>query len=282
MTNYMLNKRSNPKSTISLLLRNRIKKTKNLISYTFNCSNNTSDNDIPFFHKDAPDGFSYFCTQDEYIQILSHIKTEEYKIQLIQKKQKVEEEIIHTEPEPNKKQFLCQICKSRFDNYLEHIKSKLHINNKSKYVNVFDKIKLTFNRIAEYNKKNINMKDKKITTSINIIDNTIETTKEESYLNNEENKISTKKNGQKNLEKISEKENEDPHEITKDISVKEILSLLDSINDKENINKKNNINICERKNNQKNKHFFNGNYILDLQKITGKIQYYNNLNRKDK
>ena len=28
------------------------------------------------------------------IQILSHIKTEEYKIQLIQKKQKVEEEII--------------------------------------------------------------------------------------------------------------------------------------------------------------------------------------------
>ena len=115
--NKGLNKRSNPKSTISLLLRNRIKKTKNLISYTFNCSNNTSDNDIPFFHKDAPDGFSYFCTQDEYIQILSHIKTEEYKIQLIQKKQKVEEEIIHTEPEPNKKQFLCQICKSRFDNY---------------------------------------------------------------------------------------------------------------------------------------------------------------------
>ncbi len=202
-------------------------------------------------------------------------------MQLIQKKQKVEEEIIRTEPEPNKKEFLCQICKSRFDNYLEHIKSKLHINNKSKYVNIFSKIKLTFNRIAEYNKKNINMKDKKITTSINIIDNTIETTKEESYLINDENKISIEKNWQKNLEKISTKENEDPHEINKDICVKEILYLLDSINDKENINKKNNINICKRKNNQKNKHFFNGNYILDLQKITGKIQYYNNLYKKD-
>ena len=94
-------------------------------------------------------------------------------MQLIQKKQKVEEEIIRTEPEPNKKEFLCQICKSRFDNYLEHIKSKLHINNKSKYVNIFSKIKLTFNRIAEYHKKNINMKDRRITTSINIIDNTI-------------------------------------------------------------------------------------------------------------
>ena len=141
-------------------------------------------------------------------------------MQLIQKKQKVEEEIIRTEPEPNKKEFLCQICKSRFDNYLEHIKSKLHINNKSKYVNIFSKIKLTFNRIAEYNKKNINMKDKKITTSINIIDNTIETTKEESYLINDENKISIEKNWQKNLEKISTKENEDPHEINKDICVK--------------------------------------------------------------
>ena len=49
------------------------------------------------------------------------------------------------------------------------------------------------------------MKDNRITTSISIIDNTIETTQEESYLNNEENKISTEKNGHKNLEKISEK-----------------------------------------------------------------------------
>ena len=286
-----LNKKSNQKSTICLLLKNKVKQTKDLISYSFNCCNDPSRNDIPFFHKEAPDGFSLFCTQDEYTQILSYIKKDEYKLQLIQKMQKKEEEekILNTEPEPSKKGFICHICKTRFDNYLEHIKSKLHENNKLKYVNVFNKMKMTFNRIVEYNKKsnNINNNNNKIndiTFQNNTIDNTTETTKEESFVINEDNKICKAKNEKKKkLEKIAEKENEDIQEKKEDISLKEIMLILDSINEKEKENLFDNkkYNKNKRKKNEKRKYFLNDNYILDLQKMTGKIGYFINLFKKN-
>ena len=283
-----LNKKSNQKSTICLLLKNKVKQTKDLISYSFNCCNDPSRNDIPFFHKEAPDGFSLFCTQDEYTQILSYIKKDEYKLQLMQKMQKKEEEekILNTEPEPSKKGFICHICKTRFDNYLEHIKSKLHENNKLKYVNVFNKMKMTFNRIVEYNKKsnntNNNNKINDITFQNNTIDNTTETTKEESFVINEDNKICQAKNEKKKkLEKIAEKENED--EKKEDISLKEIMLILDSINEKEKENLFDNkkYNKNKRKKNEKRKYFLNDNYILDLQKMTGKIGYFINLFKKN-
>ena len=51
------------------------------------------------------------------MQILFHIKTEEYQKQLEIKRIKEEErQILRTEPEPNRIEFLCQICKLRFDN----------------------------------------------------------------------------------------------------------------------------------------------------------------------
>ena len=44
------------------------------------------------------------------MQVLLHIKTERYKIQLQQRKEKEDEiQILKTEPEPNIKEFLCQI-----------------------------------------------------------------------------------------------------------------------------------------------------------------------------
>ena len=285
-----LNKKSNQKSTICLLLKNKVKQTKDLISYSFNYSNDPSQNDIPFFHKEAPDGFSLFCTQDEYTQILSYIKKDEYKLQLMQKIQKKEEEekILNTEPEPTKKGFICHICKTRFDNYLEHIKSKLHENNKLKFVNVFNKMKMTFNRIVEYNKKsnntNNNNKINYISFPNNTIDNTTETTKEESFVLNEENKMCNVKNGKKKkLEKIAEKENEDIQEKKEDISLKEIMLILDSINEKEkeNLLDNKNYNKNKRKKNEKRKYFLNDNYILDLQKMTGKIGYFINLFKKN-
>ena len=43
---------------------------------------------IPFYHSGVLDRFGIFCSQNEYMQVLSHIQTERYKIQLQKKKKK--------------------------------------------------------------------------------------------------------------------------------------------------------------------------------------------------
>ena len=284
-----LNKKANQKSTICLYRKNKTTKKGEIIYYSFNESN-SRDNDIPFYHEGVPDGFSLFCTQNEYTQVLAHIKTEEYKKYIEKKKQKEKEEILETEPVPNKKGFLCQICKSRFDNYLEHIKSNLHKRNKSKYYNTFNKIKLTFKRISNYNnikKININKiteEKKEINNQINIDENiNIETTKEESISINENIiinknlKISEKCNeinDEKNAGKINEKKD--------DISMKEILNILDSIEVQKNILNKNKQNIKKRKKNEINHYFETENYFRNLAIVTGKISYYNDLLKANK
>ena len=98
---------------------NNLNSNSNKNSYIKNSENNLSNNDIPFYHPNTPDGFSLFCSQFEYMQILSYVKTEEYQIQIMRKKQELDiENMLKTEPEPNKKEFLCQVCKARFDNFL--------------------------------------------------------------------------------------------------------------------------------------------------------------------
>ena len=217
------------------------------------------------------------------MQVLSHIKTEEYKNQLERKKHKdLEVQILKTEPEPNKKEFICQICKARFDNYLEHIKSTLHERNKVKYLNSFKKIKLTFKRITDYNnskKNNINtIKDGKNEKTHNInIDDNIGTTKDESFSLNDDNKITNQANITK-FKKISQNYNEESIIKRKDISVKDILNILDTIEEKGNNNKLGN--FRKRKKKDKNKYFLTENYIQDLKFITGKIHHFNDLMKK--
>ena len=213
-----------------------------------------------------------FCSEYEYRQIIKHIKTEEYKNQLKEKKIKLEEEqIIKTEPEPSKEQFLCQICKARFDNYLEHIKSNLHTKNKTRYNETFINIKNTFKRIIEHNK------NKNKNEIIHFESNIFISTKEDSMSINEDNHKIIKED-KKNLEKIIEK-NEENEKTQKNIeekaiSVKDILTILNTIEVKEiNRNKikkkrkKNEINIFEK----------DKNYIYEFKGITKKISYYNYL-----
>ena len=254
-----------------------------MIYYSFNYKT-VRDNDIPFYHAGVPDGFSLFCTQMEYTRVLSHIKTEEYKNFIEQKKQKEkeQEEILEIEPEPKKKEFLCQVCKSRFDNYLEHIKSNLHKRNKSKYYITFNKIKLTFKRISDYNnikKINFNVikgEEKEINNQNNFGENiNIETTKEESISLNESNIIHN------NLEKLSDK-NYETNEKNDDISMKEILNILNSIEVKKNFLNKNKLNIRKRKKNEQNSYCSTENYIRDLAIVTGKIGFFNDLIKKNK
>jgi hypothetical protein len=260
-----LNKNYPEKNTLCLLQKNKYKNSKELISYNFNNSKILEDNDIPFYHPKVPENFSVFCSEYEYRQVLRHIKTEEYKNQLLEKKNKLEEEqILKTEPEPNKKEFLCQICKSRFDNYLEHIKSNLHAKNKSKYNDTFIGIKKTFKRISEFNNK----KNKK--EFINFENNILVSTKEDSLPINEENNKNMNKT---NLEKILEK-NEDEKIDDNTITVKDILKILDTIEIKGiNRNKKNK----KRKKDEINMFRKDNNYIYDFKKIIRKIGYYNDL-----
>ena len=61
-----------------------------------------------------------------------------------------------------------------------------------------------------------------------------------------------------------------------DISRNNILNILENIgqNSKHYPTK-----IIKRKNNEKNKYFFNENYIYDLQKLTKNIALFNNINK---
>lgn len=276
-----LNPTSDPKSTITLITKSRSTKQDQIKYYSF-IYKDISENDIPFYHSGLPDGFSLFCTQNEYMQVLSHINSDEYKKQLQRKKEKeLEIQILKTEPEPNKKEFLCQICRARFDNYLEHINSNLHEKNKGKYNNSFKRIKSTFKRISDSYKKDNNNNISLIKNQIIISDNTlIGTTKEESFSLIDENKIVniTKK---KDLKKINEMDNEGSVEKNKEFTMKEILNILDTIDCKENKNEKK-LGLPKRKKHEKNKYFLTENYIHDLKNITEKIRHYRELINNNK
>ena len=274
---YFFNKGLNvigyEKNILCLFRKNKFKKKQELISYYFNNNSNWEENDVPFYHPKVPDNFSIFCSEFEYRQVMYHIKTEEYKKQLKQKKIREKEEFeLKEEPEPPKKEFLCQICKLRYDNYLEHIKSSLHLNNKKKYKDAFISIKNTFKRIVENNKDKNKIKN----DFIDIESHIFSSTKEDSLPINEVN-IKIIKKGKNNLEKIVEKNEESEksqrvhNNNDNNISVKDILKILNSIEVNEKIiNKK-------RKKNDRNIFKSDNNYIGDFKKVTKKIGYYSNL-----
>ena len=271
-----LNKNYSSDTTICIYLRNKHKKESDLIFQNFNNSKKLEENNIPFYHPKAPDTFSLFCSEYEFKQILRHIKTEEYQIQLKEKKNKLEEEkILKEEPEPNKKEFLCQICKARFDNYLEHIKSNLHNKNKIKYSEAFISINNTFKRIVENNKIN-NKKNRNKNELIIEENNLLVSTKEDSLpINEENNKIIYEK---KNLEKIDEKVEENYKTQSEksdiEINVDDILKILETIENKE-IKGEQKMNKKRKKGDKIN--IWNNDYVKNIQKVTGKIYYYNGL-----
>ena len=120
-----LNKNTNQLANLTLILTTMRNKTK-LESHDFSYkdSNKNIIYDIPYFHKDVPEGFSVFCTDEEFDLVMSYI---------------------------------CQLCRSRFDNYKQHIKSETHCKNIKKHQNAFNKLTSTFKRIIKnylYNKSN--------------------------------------------------------------------------------------------------------------------------------
>ena len=291
-----LPKNSNKNTTLALIVKNRLEEEK-IIFYVFNNSKKETENDIPFFHKNAPDGYSFFCTRNEYSQLIQFLKRSKKN----KKIKSPQPEKIMLEPEPNKKHFVCQICKIKFENYLEHIRSKFHEQNKMNYCDTFLRIKDTFERIVDFNKinnakgeNNINQKNKEILIKTYKKKSRIREDKNISKANGNENKFpnlisennnnnddetkcdsSFKENKNSNGEKkrkinqiklkypnISNKENEE-------ITLKNIESILNDMK-YETVKKK------KRKKSEARKNIFNDNYIFDFQKITGKIAYFNN------
>lgn len=151
-----LNKNINPEAIISLIINTNTNKNKTQIeSYDFSYKDDKKNIyfDIPYFHKNTPDGFSVFCTDEEYGLVLNHVNKKEYKLK---QKNKNKEEIITSEPEPTKKNFICQLCLVKFDNYKEHINSEEHNKNIIENKNAFNKLTSTFQRIVESNYYNTN------------------------------------------------------------------------------------------------------------------------------
>lgn len=250
-----LNENSNKKSTMAVIIKNKL--NENILKFfCFNNSINERENDVPFYHPNVPDGYSLFCSQFEYIQLMEFLKKNEKKFK------KEEEESLEAEPIPRKKNFLCQICKIKFGNYIEHMNSNLHAHNKLKFANIFKKIQNTFKRIVYNNEQEkINYQNEKNILDNSIITNNI-TTKCDSFIVSDENKDINKKNII-DEEKSSKKD--------ENISMKEVMKILDSINSKPiNIS----FQLGKRKKNEKKKSLFKDNYIYDFQKITGKISNY--------
>lgn len=153
-----LNKNINQNSNITFILTTIRNKTK-LESHDFSYkdSNRKIIYDVPYYHKGVPEGFSVFCTDEEFELVMNYIKKKENNPQKSKPKEKNKEINIVSEPEPSKKNFICQLCRSRFDNYKEHILSDTHCKNIHKHQNSFRKLSHTFKRIIKnysYEKNN--------------------------------------------------------------------------------------------------------------------------------
>ena len=270
-----LPKNANKMTTLALILKNRMDKEK-IVFYVFNNSKKESENDIPFFHKNAPDGYSFFCSKEEYSMLINFLKKKK-------KMKKVEQKELESEPIPNEKHNLCQICKVKFENYLEHIHSKFHEKNKLSYNDSFLRMKNTFKRIVAFNE------EKKLLSQENGGDKW-KNIKITTYKKKKEIKDENKRNKSNGNENISWNINSENYNSVRtkcdslfnenkmskrkrsvDIPVKDIKCILNSIKCRP---VKNYYHNKKRKKSEIHKKFFNENYIYDFQKTTGKISYF--------
>jgi hypothetical protein len=281
-----LDKKINSKNVLAIVLKNRL--NEEILKYhSFNNSKFMTLNDIPFFHPHAPSGYSLFCTQFEYIQLIEYLKIKNKKI----KRQSIEEDSLTQEPIPSKTHFICQICRVKFNKYLEHINSSFHKQNSLQYKSLFIRIKLTFRRIrSNIEEQNDNIKEENMSV-IELKSSSEEdkdsnnkrikkdnTKKVESFFINYAIKDNTRENINNNLLDIAAaKKNEKKYEDKMDdISRNNILNVLENIGKN---TKDSSIKFIKRKKNVKNKYLFNENYIYDLQKFTENIAHFNNINK---
>ena len=70
-----LNKNTNQVSNITLILTTMRNKTKlETYDFSYKDSNKKIIYDVPYYHKEVPEGFSVFCTDEEFELVMSYIK----------------------------------------------------------------------------------------------------------------------------------------------------------------------------------------------------------------
>ena len=199
-----LNKNINPEAIISLIINTNKNKIQ-LESYYFSYKDQKKNIlfDIPYFHKNVPEGFSVFCTDEEYGLVINHVNQKGYKLRQ-KNKNKNREEPLTSEPEPTKKNYICQLCLVQFKNYKEHINSKEHNKNIIDNKNSFNRLSMTFKRIVDNNyhkiknnKKNNTMEISTTSFGINFLSEKLKK-KDKSYYNLRNKNISLNKKNDEN------------------------------------------------------------------------------------
>ena len=150
-----LDKNTNPNSSISIITSSNKKKSK-LLSYDFSYTDketNKTKYEIPYLHHEVPEGFSVFCTDEENKLIYDYLKKKKLKSNENAKDKNKEDYAHIAEPVPNKTNFICQLCRMRFDNFKDHITSELHKKNQKKHKHSYSRLSHTFKRIINENSK---------------------------------------------------------------------------------------------------------------------------------
>lgn len=128
-----------------------IKNRKAIRYFDFPLNKKTNQYEIPFYTPSIQNGFSLFCSHVEInlIKDYQKKKQEKYNEKEEEEKKKKEEEDIFKDPMPCAENFYCQICICKFENYAEHMKSKIHSVKIKGFEGHFRKIKLTLKKIRE-------------------------------------------------------------------------------------------------------------------------------------
>ena len=137
------------KTTIALIKNENDEK----INYhCFNNKTNKSENDnFPFFHQNMPYGFSFFCSNGEYSNIMKYLEKKNKIKKNDESKIDKKEIVVEEEKSPIPKKKYCYLCRYKYEDYKKHIISNKHkqmINRSNKLIL---RIKNSFKRIVKYN-----------------------------------------------------------------------------------------------------------------------------------
>lgn len=147
-----LDKNTNPDACISMLIKNNNNMNiTHLESYDFSYKDKKEKifYDIPYYHENVPDGFSVFCTDEEYKLVLEYVNKKRKKSKGKNKLTNLNKEDISSLPEPTKKNYICHLCRVYFNNYKKHINSESHKNMISENKNSYKELSNTFKRIVQ-------------------------------------------------------------------------------------------------------------------------------------
>ena len=111
--------------------------------------NSESKYDIPKFIKTIPNGFSAFSTIEEKDTVSC------YKSKTCNLKETKEQYLtqnIEDEPVPLREHVFCHLCHKNYKNYIDHISSKIHLQNYKLNEDCYVRLKDTFARIRKNTK----------------------------------------------------------------------------------------------------------------------------------